>query len=288
MGKRCILYGYEMKNNEYLVVPVEANTVRCVFDSYINGMALNAIAKMLTEKKIEYTKDRMVWDKNLISRMIENTHYKGDEEYPQIIDEKLFQQAFSRKNSLGGKRVKDNPETKFLKKILFCSSCGARIRRTYNNRTKKERWSCENNCKSKRKLDDSALCFMVTKVINDVIMNPSMLDVDTNLSSYIADIETIKKINEVRYLFDQAQLDFKSFKKVLFDCVETKFDCCQFDASVYTERLKGFVSQQDKLVDFDLTIIETIVEKVFFNADGNITIKFVNGTEIKYAERMLL
>ena len=46
------LLGYRYENGKYIIVPDEAETVQLIFDSYLSGMGITAIMKMLNEKGI--------------------------------------------------------------------------------------------------------------------------------------------------------------------------------------------------------------------------------------------
>ena len=77
----------------------EADVVRNIFRSYIQGASLKEIAEDLTAKKIPYTERTCVWDKARISRILENAKYTGDEEFEMIIDEDIYEEAAAVKSA---------------------------------------------------------------------------------------------------------------------------------------------------------------------------------------------
>ena len=74
----------------------------------------------------------------MFSRIIENSHYAGDERYPAIIGKDIYEAAISRKNTIGGKREKDTAEIKYLKSVIYCSKCGELIHRSAKYSTRGE------------------------------------------------------------------------------------------------------------------------------------------------------
>ena len=69
---RRIPFGYCMKNGEMIVENKEAETVRKIFDSYISGKSLLAIARELQIVDVPYNPDEEnMWNKNMrsISKM---------------------------------------------------------------------------------------------------------------------------------------------------------------------------------------------------------------------------
>ncbi len=284
MGSRWILFGYKMEYDKYIAVPDESETVVRIFESYINGMTLKAIADELTLEHIPYKEDKTTWNKNMIARIIENVHYTGDSDYPQIVSKEMFESALRRKKLLGGKRDKDSAEIKYLKSVLYCSVCGGRIRRIAQN-SKLEKWYCENNCKTSRRFDDNVLFCSIQSLINSVIGNPDLLDGKCIENTYEPNIETIRQEKGIRYMLDQPDIQFNTIKKAILDCTQSKFDCCELDSSVYSEPLKEYMLNHEIGSSLDIQLLTLTVERILINSDGSITVRFINGKEMKNIER---
>ncbi|MCM1365324.1 MAG: recombinase family protein [Faecalibacterium sp.] len=284
MSSRWILFGYKMEYDKYIVIPDEAKTVVRIFESYINGMTLKAIADELTSEHIPYKEDKTTWNKNMIARIIENAHYAGDSDYPQIVSNEMFETALKHKNSLGGKRDKDSAEIKCLKSVLYCSSCGGRIRRS-GRKSRHEKWSCENNCKMGRYFDDRVLFNDIQTLIETAAANIELLNTPFIENIYEPNLETIRQEKEIRYMLDQSDIQFNTIKKAILDCTRSKFDCCVLDKAVYTEPLKEYIQVYETNSDLDIQLLDLIVERILINSDGSITIKLINGKEINSMER---
>ena len=82
----------------------------------------------------------------MVSRILENENYLGNEKYPAIIDKNVFDAAMAKRNILGGKREVDSDEIKFYKTHTFCAQCGKPYRRVSKFGTR-EKWFCSNDCK---------------------------------------------------------------------------------------------------------------------------------------------
>lgn len=101
-----IPYGYRIKDGKAVVDEVQAEQVRTFFKEYISGKALMVAAETVGLKLFHGS----------AGRMLRNTHYLGDEYYPAIIDQELFDKAEeerqSRASQLGRVRelkVKETP-----------------------------------------------------------------------------------------------------------------------------------------------------------------------------------
>ena len=96
---RYIPYGYTIRNGRTVIEHTEADVIREIFDAYIAGASLKAIAEEMTGRKIPYSERTDTWDKARIARIIDNAKYTGDEEYDPIIEETLYETATSLKTA---------------------------------------------------------------------------------------------------------------------------------------------------------------------------------------------
>ena len=90
-----IPYGYRVVDGKAVVDEVQAEQVRNFFEEYISGKALKVAAENVGLKIYHGS----------AGRMLRNTRYFGDDYYPAIIDQELFDRAEeerqSRANQLG-------------------------------------------------------------------------------------------------------------------------------------------------------------------------------------------
>lgn len=101
-----IPYGYRIEDGKAVIDEIQAEQVRTFFKEYISGKALKVAAETVGLKMFHGS----------AGRMLRNTHYLGDDYYPAIIDQELFDKAEeerqSRANQLGRVRelkVKETP-----------------------------------------------------------------------------------------------------------------------------------------------------------------------------------
>lgn len=286
MGSRFCLYGYSVVNNRFIVNNAEAEIVSEVFEKYLSGSTLKTIADELTERKIQYYKEKNTWNKNMISRIIENPHYIGDEQYPKIVDEDTYSRAFGKKKSKGGKRETDTKEMKFLKTHTYCSTCGKRYIRKFITRSNREKWYCEDLCKTSKYVDDEYFVSSLLSVLNSVIDNPNLIAGNiTDVKSFKPDLDIMKKENELRYMMEQQTKKFKPFADEVLSLATSKFNCCsEFKDEEYTKAFKEYLKSQTYIDNLDYRLLFDVVDKIMINAKGDISIKFVNNTVLCYEE----
>ena len=84
-----IPYGYRIVDGKAVVDEVQAEQVRSLYEEYISGKALKVAAENVGLKIFHGS----------AGRMLRNTHYLGDDYYPAIIDQELFDKAEKERQS---------------------------------------------------------------------------------------------------------------------------------------------------------------------------------------------
>lgn len=87
---RIIPFGYCVINGKYALNIVESEAVQKIFSDYIGGKSLKTIA---AEMQIPYNENKIAWNKNMVSRVLENRKYIGENGYPQIVSKHEFEQV---------------------------------------------------------------------------------------------------------------------------------------------------------------------------------------------------
>ena len=110
LKNRNIPFGYCIKGGEYAVNETEAEAIRQIFARYIGGDSLKTIATQMT---VPYNTCKTVWNKNMVSRVLENRRYLGDNGYPAIISQEHFDTANQIKATryIKGERKESSPRT---------------------------------------------------------------------------------------------------------------------------------------------------------------------------------
>lgn len=73
---------FDVENGKTVINIQESEIVKKVFSLYAEGKTLSDIALMLTDHNVIYFRNEVKWNKNTISRMIENEKYIGNDVYP--------------------------------------------------------------------------------------------------------------------------------------------------------------------------------------------------------------
>lgn len=287
MELRTILFGYKKYQFEYFVNEDEAKIVQRIYSEYISGKTLLQIANTLTEEGVVYYRDRTTWSKQAVRRIIENSHYTGDEEYPAIIEKKIYKEANKLRLGKGGDREKDTPEIRYLKYHTKCTRCGGRISRKSHYSREREAWNCVNGCKTSRYLDDKAFLSDILTIINSVINNPNLLlQPHSTDETYTPSIKVQRDERTLSDLLQKENVTFLSAKKLYFDVLSEQFDLCAIDKShAVTDALIDYIGECAPVDDIDPELFKVIIDEIFVDEEGRISIRFVNDAVISTDER---
>ena len=205
--------GYYIQNGKAEIEPETAEFVREIFSTYLAGISTYRIAKDFTRRGILNASHKPSWNHGSIGKILENRKYIGDEFYPPLIEQSIFEQVQSRRIQ----RVKDlgraaQPNSfanqSVWSSLLVCGECGQPYRK-YTEKGKPPKWRCKHyiyrnrvHCRN-RFLSEEQLEQAFVRVINQVIGNPAYLNPDFKelpLTESIAERKLTELYTNMRYL----------------------------------------------------------------------------------------
>ena len=98
MGNRKLPFGYQMRMGEIIRNEYEAKAVQDIFLQYTLGASLKEIAEQMSKTGPAYDEGK-AWNKNMVARILENAKYTGAENYPKLVDIKLFEAAAAKRQT---------------------------------------------------------------------------------------------------------------------------------------------------------------------------------------------
>ena len=276
MGKnRTIPFGYMMHNGIITANPAEVLAVLTIFSEYMSGKSLNSIAKNMG---VPYS-DNIVWNKNMVKRVLENEKYLGTETYPQLISEDVFKAVNERKSAKTTSLCIVPDELQEIRSLTFCKECSKRL-----FRTKAELWDCRNNSCNPFlfKLTDEMLTGAVLNILNTVIANPVLIETKANASEYISSSEILCKQTEINRAIDNGTKTAEEIRKDILMLAEMKYNRCTYsDIPQKTALLKSMISDMEQLNTIDTGLLLSCVKQITVSHSCIIEAEFMNGVVIK-------
>ena len=105
--KRRFPFGYHMIDGQIDLDAAEALVVRFIYQKYSEGISVPKLMERLPVLNVPY-REGSNWNKNMICRILDNATYLGNNEYPQIIEESLFEQVSSRRSIIQNGKLWQN------------------------------------------------------------------------------------------------------------------------------------------------------------------------------------
>ena len=276
---RRIPFGYQMINGEITTHPKEVYAVSKIFAEYLKGKSLLEISKELQAENIPYHPcENSSWNKNMVKRILENEKYLGTEIFPQIISPDIFHRANNKKLKKANNLCIVPDELKEIRNRTICAECRKRLFR-YQNGT----WTCKTyRCGTfEYTATDQMILSAVLNMLNSAIANPSLLDVDAEMSIYTPNGEVIKQSNEISRLMDSPDIEYDRIKTAIMDLAELKYDCCTYDdVPQKTTLLKETLAERQQLNALDTELLLKCAEQITVSHNATIGLELINGIKL--------
>ena len=275
---RMITYGYEIIGGKTKICDREADTVKLIFGEYISGKSLREIANNLTENGVIYFNDKAVWNKSMVSRIIENKNYLGNNIFPQIISHEKYTKANKRHTELCGKKALLSDVNKAIKSKLICGRCNGKYGRKSKSDTR-EKWRCTSGCKCSVYIDDTTIQNAILKTVIKMSENTDIPE-NHNIRSYAPTIEVTRQINEINRMMEKTDMSFSVISNKILECASAKFDCCEGSGKEYVKALVDRCNGISQVEDITADFINNMIKSITVFPSGDISVCFIGGSSV--------
>ena len=249
---RNIPFGYMMCGGKYIAEPAESEAVRQIFEMYLNGMSLKSIAAEMT---VPYNKDKVLWNKNMVSRILENKRYLGDDTYPQIIEQDTFDRANTIKSEKGKTALPVDNTTKYLRSLIECGK--------------------NTECKH---LSVNDIKRLAVTAINMLIAEPALaaptdsVEYQPTAKLTLAEEKLKEQMNDPAANADKLMTD-------ILRAVTMRYDCIKYDDRDKTKPLLDILTHHEKTEDFDMELTKQLIKFIVIDG-GTVSAVLVNDKTI--------
>lgn len=341
----CFGYDYDPETKNLSVNEDEAQTVRMIYDMYLQGYGTTTIAKRLIELGIKNKKGEVSWHTHGVMGIIKNEKYKGDillgktfttdpiskrrlanfgeenqyyirDHHEPIVSREVWDEAERIRKKRAKNKVVETTgnRERYTRQYAFssmceCAYCGHKLtRRTRHSSSIYEKpvWQCMNatkngiaNCPNCKAIDEAILegAFLdafkllagnfddVLDVVlsyveesannDDNIRRKQQIDKDisaleskkSRMTDMLIDGTITKEVYDEKLVEFTRKLHTLSDKrKILADSISTRNDI-----NKRMSELRETLEKEDILDEFDRTVFESIIEKVYvggYEEDG--------------------
>ena len=278
MRNRSIPFGYHYQNGIMAVHPQESQIVQAVFMAYLSGEPLSKIAAHLTAKLVEYLPGRWQWDKARVKRILDNTKYTGEDDFPPIIKERDFQMAHQKKDSANTNRQPVDEDIKLFKGLTYCHHCGSPMVRRRDSRMEHPvTWKCP-ACDYFLPLPDEEFkqrVFLLQKKLAD---KPLLAEKEED-EIPVTSMEARRLANEIFRKLDSGSFSEDELVNLALQCAAKNYEAIT-SAGYITDRLTATLLHAGPLSAFDRELLQRIVSEIHLTRKGEILLKLQNGVFI--------
>ena len=239
MKIRKLPFGYKMEGGRPVVHPKEAEIVTAIFQQYATGSSYLEVVEVLKSQPIPYDAGRS-WNKNMIARILEDSRYLGQMEYPAIIDEELFLQTNQKR---GTKQVP--PLTEAQKSL----------RRLSGQKMCKE---AENQVKS---------------LLNTLIRNPDRIQQSADTTDHQEEIAKLEA--DLETLLDSQPINEDATRQLIWQITAALYEAIP-SAEYETQRLWCIFAQAEPMDQLDADLLKSTVSQIKIDSDGAVSIRLKN------------
>ena len=341
----CFGYDYDPETKTLSVNEDEAQTVRMIYDMYLQGYGTTTIAKRLIELGIKNKKGEVSWHTHGVMGIIKNEKYKGDillgktfttdpiskrrlanfgeenqyyirDHHEPIVSREIWDEAEKIRKKRAKNKVVETTgnRERYTRQYAYssmceCAYCGHKLtRRTRHSSSIYEKpvWQCMNatkngiaNCPNCKAIDEAILegAFLdafrllagnfddVLDVVlsyveesannDDNIRRKQQIDKDisaleskkSRMTDMLIDGTITKEVYDEKLVeFTRKLHTLSDRRKILADSINTRNDI-----SKRMSELRETLEKEDILDEFDRTVFESIIEKVYvggYEEDG--------------------
>lgn len=270
MKIRSLPFGYRIRDGKVCVDERNSSTVRMIFEGYIQNASYQKLADTLERQGTPYIPEKH-WNKNIVARILKDRHYIGEEEYPPIITQDMFQRA-----KAANTWSCDSPEhtrlIKNMRALVRCPMCGETMVR--NGRSN---WRCSDCMDTSVKVTDEVLERSAAELLKQSGRIASHMEIPDAFS----EMGTVQSLeDELFQALDEAEFDEAAAKERAMALASARFDTLGSE-DYETMRLKYILSNREQDSEFDAGLFFDIASAILIYPSGAISLKLKNGKIIE-------
>lgn len=280
MNRKVTVYGYRFTEGILQIAPEQSRIVQEIFSVYNSGVPVSRLKDHIEELEINRVR---------LSDMLSDRRYLGNENFPQIIDQELFEAVQQRKKERRKAIGKEQPyiynkEQFLLGNKMKCGECGS-VYHCYKH-GELWRWDC-----SKRLVKGRVTCrnqhiqeeqgkelFMqaVTKMKN----HPERLrKITVHRTRRNGRLEALER--EIEMLKNSGTTEVEELLELIYKKASLQYETADDGgAAYYTKKIEDLIQQykeQPEEKTFDKDLFDAIIEAITIYKDGRVVFTLKNG-----------
>ena len=270
--KRYFPFGYHMTDGAMEIVPEESVLIQNIFHSYLAGASLQQLAESAERTGLQYRQNANGWNKNMISRILDDERYWNGNGFPPVISKELA----TRISKLKKCKASSQSSIRLFQKAIFCPHCDSRLIRNSKS-LPRIFWECEKCNIQIGPITDNELLQSITEKLLAVCRNPQMTEPAQSPNNSLS-IQAARLTNEINQLLDQREVDTDRLLSLILECAAEKYKTCSIKESDHlTIKIKALFQEHSNDEELNRELFEQTVKQVILQPDDSIKFQLLNG-----------
>lgn len=250
MTNRKLSFDYRMEQGKAAIFAKEAEVVVTIFQQYAMGASYLDLVGTLKNQPVLYVNNRL-WNKNMVARILEDRRYLGDEKYPGIIDEGLFQQSVQKRST---KQVVQPTEAQKVLRRLTGQKVGKEVEQ------------------------------QVLSLLNTLIEKPETIQQPLSTAPRQT---TVKLESELEQLLESQPIDENAVHRLIRQIAATKYESIPSE-EYETRRLRHIFSKAETMEELDAGLLKSTVVQIEITNRVAVSIRLKNNQIIERSPDLCL
>ena len=270
MKKRYLPFGYQITDGKTTIVQEEAEAVQYIFEEYTAGKSLRKIAESMTTRKTPYHEDTQKWNQNMVSRVLANEIYCGNEKYPPIITETQYRVVEKIRQR------KAQTYSTVLQPFRQDMQCGCCDERLYWH-PKTNQWFCRRCGMWAKPLRAEETSAAIAEKLCWLRQNPEIIHTPEGQAN-VQSVEVALLDREIWQALTNAEPDVDALVAKILHRAEMEYKFCTAgDADPVTLQIQKACAEYKPTEEFPETFYKEVISKVILYRDTHIEFKLQNG-----------
>jgi hypothetical protein len=288
--------GYKMVNGEIEIQEDHAKTVKSIFTDYIAGKSMKAIAKDLTAKGVLNANNKPSWNHGSVGKILQNVKYQGDEYYPRLVDEAIFNKAQERRLRVENELSRTQKVHALRNQTVFsgmirCGECGENYKKYIEHAGKpseKVKWKCKHYIYQNRVLcrnhffTDDDLKEIFIEATNQLLRQRWLIEKIKLHEPPKMSMDLRETENRIKELEQEGDCSNPELPELIMRRAQLYYAGAKvYDQPQNAKKLKEALAEISTLTEFDEELFKMIIKQMTIYKETKIAVEFIGGIIIE-------
>lgn len=280
MNRKVTVYGYQFIDGMLQIDEEQSRMVQEIFEAYHSGVPVSRLKDHIEGLEIHRVK---------LSDMLSDKRYLGNETFPQIIDQELFEAVQLRKKERLKAIGKEQPYVYHKEQFLLgdkmkCGECGSEYH-CYKHGDK-QIWDCSKrivkgrvHCRNQR-IQEDQIKELFMQTVEDLEKRPEQIrEITVYRTQRNNRIEALER--EIEMLKNSNTTDVEELLGLIYKRASLLYETTDDGgAAYYTKKIEDLIQQHKEQTEektFDKDLFDAIIEAITIYKDGKVVFTLKNG-----------